>query len=214
MILLSLQKVNMVDNLNLSDELRARFDSLPRVVQGAITSSDVQTRLRSLAETYKLHLDQWDVLENTVILALLGFVPVTELAHHIETEVGMSRESAGALANNISLTIFEPIRKELERQLEHPAAQEKVVTDVEAARAQALQGSRDQVSGVREESVTNSWPTPPVAPSTPPVMPATPPQPPNEIKITRPSESTAYKPGEPSSTRTVVHDDPYRVPPV
>ena len=195
-------------NLNLNDELRARFSSLPKVVQNAITSSDVQNNLRALANTYKLHLDQWDTLENTVILGLLGFVPIADLAYHISTKVGMPREKAEELAGTISKIVFEPIRQELERQLEHPEAQTKQVSAIEAARNQTL-GTRDEGRGMEAQEISTQ-----TVPAAPQIAPATPPSPVPDIKVTRPSESTAYKPGETSAQRATVHDDPYREPPL
>ena len=121
--------------------LQERFVQLPKVVQDAIRSADVEKRMRELAENNKLHLDQWQTLENEVMLALLGFQPTEDLAKNIESQVGVTPEVAKSLAGNISKTVFEPIREELERQLEHPEAKVAVVSGVEAARVQELQGN-------------------------------------------------------------------------
>lgn len=174
-------------------ELKKRLLSLPQVVQDAITSADIDKQLRALSVTHKLHLDQWEKLENEVTLSLLGIQHIEDLEKNIQQEVGLSQPIAEQLAKSISLHIFEPIRAELERQLEHPAAQEKEVSAIETARTQQL-GENN------------------VPPAT--ISPATPPLTQSGIKVTRPSDSSSYKPGEPSSTRAVVHDDPYRVPPV
>ena len=185
---------------DLQKALNERLNELPQVVRNAISSAGVEKRLRALADTQKLHLDQWQTLENEVMLTLLGFQQLTDLEKNIKNEVGVSDDVARTLTMSANEFVFEPIRQELERQLEHPAAQEKEVSDVEAARTQQLNENKEA--------------PPPSVPTIPPVMPATPPAPLPEIKVVRPSESTAYKPGEPSSTRAVVHDDPYREPPV
>lgn len=177
---------------------------LPPVVQRAIMSADVEKQLRSLAETHKLHLDQWQVLENLVMMTLLGIRQIEAMENNIQREVGVTVEVAEELTENINKIVFEPIREELERQLEHPEAKEKEVSGVEAARNQALAGA--EVQPVVE--------TPPAPPPTPPVQPATPPPPMPEAKVARPSDSSAYKPGETSAQRATVHDDPYREPPV
>lgn len=182
---------------NLKTELKKRLSALPKVLQDAITSADIDKQLRALSVTHKLHLDQWEKLENEVVLSLLGIQHVEDLEKNIQQEVGISQEVARQIAESISLNIFEPIRQELERQLEHPAAQEKEVSDIEAARTEQLH-ARGEVAATSQA----------------PIFPATPPLPAPEIKVVRPSESSTYKPGEASSTRAVVHDDPYRVPPV
>lgn len=187
--------------------IRERLASLPLVVRQAIASSDVEGHLRTLANTHKLHLDQWEILENQVMLALLGIRRAEEMEEHISQEVGVSIEIAKVLAEDINIHIFEPIREELERQLEHPAAEEKVVSDIQAAGEQQLQGAREQSESNHEDTPSQTVEASPAPSMTPP---GTPPAPKTDVKVTRPSESTAYKPGETSAARATVHDDPYR----
>src|SRR5262249_27999899 len=108
------------------DEVKARlkekFNELPKVVQNAITSADIQKQLRAVADNHKLHLDQWGILENEVMMTLLGFQESQNLAANIQSEVGVSAEDAAVLAVEINKIVFEPIRAELERGLEHPEA--------------------------------------------------------------------------------------------
>src|SRR3990167_1319619 len=94
----------------LDHKLQERFAQLPKVVQDAITSADVEKQLRTLANTHKLHLDQWQNLENEVMLTLLGFVDPEKLQENIQKEVGVSAEIATELAADISRIVFEPIR--------------------------------------------------------------------------------------------------------
>lgn len=178
--------------LTLDEELHARFAELPKVVQEAITSAEVEQHLRTLATTHKLHLDQWQLLENQVILALLGALPVQELPERIAHSIGVDGELASAIAKDISNVVFEPIRQELERQLEHPEAHEKQLSGVETFREQALGGEQVQETGAS----MNPSPTPPA--------------PKAETTVARTPASGAYKPGEASTTRRSVVDDPYR----
>src|ERR1700761_2951610 len=103
---------------DLQQQIADRFKQLPKVVQDAITSADVEKRMRELADTQKLHLDQWEALENEEMLTLLGFQPIDELEKNIKSEVGVTDEVAKALTESISKIVFEPIRGELERSLE------------------------------------------------------------------------------------------------
>ncbi len=128
--------------------LKERFTQLPKVVQNAITSADVQKHLREMANTQKLHIDQWESLEYEVLMTLFGVTPVDELEIHIKKNVGVSDEVAKELTENISKIVFEPIRKELEREL----------ADFEAG---ALAAKTPATKGV------------PVAPATPPQPPST-----------------------------------------
>ena len=104
--------------------IKERMAQLPPVVRSAITSADIEKNLRTLADTHKLHLDQWQVLENLVMMTLLGVQQSELLEKNIVAEVGVSADIAYELAENINKIVFEPIRQELERQLEHPEAQE------------------------------------------------------------------------------------------
>ena len=201
----------------LQKELEVRLKELPKVVRDAIRSADIEKRLRSLADTHKLHLDQWGKLENEVMLALLGFQPVEDLQQNIKSEVGTSDEIAAALAADISKGVFEPIRQELERELEHPDAKAKEEGAVEGMRTQMLGEQRAENS---EQKIARGEQAPeeklPVVASplpAPSVVSATPPPPPPTEKAVRMPASGAYKPGEASATRKDVHDDPYREPP-
>jgi len=177
------------DQNEFQKQLAERFKQLPKVVQNSITSADVQKRLRELASAHQLHIDEWDALENEVMLTIMGFERPENLEKNIQKETGTSSEVAHALAASISQIVFEPIRQELERQLEHPAAKEVVLTGVEAARSQALGQSAATAS---------------------PAPSPTPPAPTPETTATRAPASGAYKPGEASSARKEVVDDPYR----
>lgn len=194
----------MDDSQELRQLIEERLASLPPVVQQAIASSDIQAHLRGLSTTHKLHLDQWESLEHEVMMTLLGIHAVEDLEKNIVTEVNVPPEIARTLAENINNIVFEPIRQELERQLEHPDAQVKEVSSVEAAGAEAL-----AIAHATPESAAPA-PTLPVAPA---VIPATPPAAVPDVKVTRPSESSLYKPGQTSAQRAEVHDDPYREPP-
>jgi len=160
-----------------------RMAELPQVVQDAITSADVAKRLRELATTHLLHLDQWESLENEVRMTLLGINDSADLEKNIAKKVGVTAEVAQSLTDDISTVIFEPIREELERQLDHPDAQAKVESDIDRMTAQVL--------------------APPPAPiSSAPTAP--------ETKVERAPLSDTYKTGEMSTARKDVHNDPYR----
>ena len=178
--------------IDLKETLAQRFKELPAPVQRAITSSDVEKRLRELATQHRLHVDQWDALENEVMLALLGFEHPQDLEKNLAAALGAGVEGVQTIAKDINKIIFEPIREELERELEHPQAQEKQLTEAEAARQQLLEGGE-------------TGETPPATPPAP-----TPPAPKTDALVARTPASGAYKPGEPSTSRKSVVDDPYR----
>jgi len=145
---------------NTQKQLRERFEELPEVVRNAITSADVQKQLRAVSEKHQLHIDQWGKLENEVMLTLLGFQEPAELPANIQNEVSISAEEAQSLAVDINTIVFEPIRQELERQLEHPDAQAKEVTDAEEVRDQVLASEASSVAPAPAGGVLPATPPP------------------------------------------------------
>jgi len=136
-------KPDMQPQMDIQKLIRERFAQLPKVVQTAITSADIEKQLRELANTHKLHLDQWQTLENEVVMTLIGINPVEELSVNLQKQLAVSNEIAKSLTADISKIVFEPIREQLERELEHPDAKAAEVSGVEAARTQIL-GSEDR----------------------------------------------------------------------
>ncbi len=173
-----------------------RLALLPPVVQQAIQSADLEKHLRALADSHKLHIDQWELLENEVKLALLGFEDAEKLPENLRDVVGVDTQTADELATAINDEIFEPIREELERALTHPKAKTAAVDGIEQARQDALALARQ---------------TGEAAPPT--IQPATPPAQKPEGNIIRAPLSDTYKPSIPSTERKDVHGDPYREPP-
>ncbi len=181
------------NNSEIQLQLREQFARLPKVLQDIISSAAIGEQLKNLAKEHQLHLDQWGLLEEEVMLTLLGVEEAADLEKNISRELGVPSDIAKGLAQDISLIIFEPIREELERELEHPDAKAADVSGVEAARAQML----GDAAGA-------------LVPPAPRVLPATPPAAPPEGKIGRAPVSAAYRAGEPSTVRASVDDDPYR----
>lgn len=190
----------------LGELIRERFASLPAVVQQAIVSADISKRLQELAKKHNLHLDQWEALENEVQLTLLGVKTSEKLSENIQSEIGVDVQTAIALATDISQIVFEPIRQELERQLEHPAAVAEKTTGVEDMRTQVLTDAAHDVSTAAAQSA----PAAPAVASAPAIAPGTPPAPPVTAQVERAPVSSTYAPAAPSHERKTIEGDPYR----
>lgn len=173
--------------------IEEQFQKLPSSVRKAITSGDIKEKFQKLVQVHKLHLDQWETIENLILLTILGIHPPQELPEKIVAESGLDSESASKLVEDVALLIFKPIREELERELGAPQAQEEEVSDMDKLRQEVLADK------------------PAVVPA---VTPATPPAPPPSEKIARAPASGAYVPGQTSVERANVVDDPYRETPL
>jgi len=192
---------------SIDEILEKRIQELPAPVRAAISSADTQKRLRTLADNHKLHLDQWEQLENQVMLTLLGFFPIESLADNIAKGAKIDAHAAKELALQIGEQIFDPIRERLERELEHPQAHLENIDDIEVVR-------REELGGQSAGDVLSPTTTPPSAPTPQPIQPGTPPppKPATVVSETPAAAPVSYKPGEPSTARKTVHDDPYREP--
>lgn len=193
----NMDPINSGSEVDVNKAFAERLASLPPVVQQAIQSADLEKHLRALADTHKLHIDQWELLQNEVKLALLGFEDAEKLPENLEKEVGVDHETAMALAQAINDEVFEPIREQLERGLAHPEAK-------------AVQN--DAIEQARQAAIAMAKQSGEAAPATP--QPATPPAPAPEGKAVRAPLSETYKPSVPSSERKAVEGDPYREPPL
>lgn len=176
--------MNPSSDTALTAQLQQRFQQLPKVVQDAIQSADIEKHMRALAETQKLHIDQWQSLDNVVLLTLLGFQRVENLQERIKKEVGVDDATAASLSENISKIVFEPVREELERYLSHPDAKAKEVSDIEAVGKAAIAAEQGAPEKAAQPVVRTS------------------------------AVSESYKAGETSAVRKDIHNDPYRESPL
>lgn len=191
------------DRAELKRVFEERLAQLPPAVQHALQKADVETRLRGLAGLHQLHIDQWELLENQVKLALYGFEDAANLQKNLQEVVGVDAATAETLGNDINDMIFEPVREELERELGNPEAKKEVVSDMETARQDILAEHATDLPTVLPVANTGI-----VKPSS--ILPATPPPPPPQGVVVRAPAPETYKPQEPSSVRPHVAGDPYR----
>jgi hypothetical protein len=100
---------------DLHEKTRQRFNEVPKLVQEVIRSPDTEKHLRALAAANKLSPEQYEPLENEVMLALLDFQPIERLGHNIKIVLGVSDKFADRLVADIANLIFDPLRQALDR---------------------------------------------------------------------------------------------------
>lgn len=186
-------------SLHTPDQIKARFEELPEVVQDAILDSDVPGGLRALYEESNLHLDKWETLQRIVMSALVGLMPTSGIGAALTAELATDEATTAALVEGLATRVFQPVRERLERGLGHPEAKIEEVSDVEKLRQEVLKSE-------------GAIPPPPSQAAAP--VPGTPPPPKPDAKVVRGPASGAYKPGEASTERKAVIDDPYREQPL
>lgn len=107
----------------LDEIIDERFTELPQAVQDALTDVGVEQKLRVLSSSYKLHLDQWVLLENEIMLTLLGIEDPKNMAKNISKEVGIDDATAQKLVADIAVQIFKPIREQMQVTLDNESIQ-------------------------------------------------------------------------------------------
>lgn len=168
-------------------ELDAIVQSLHPVIKSAIQSSKINIFLQSLVKKYKIPLDKFNGLEAAVLMVLVGALRSEDVVQTFVSDIGIEKSIADTLASDLNVGIFAPIREEIERQLDHPDAKEKVGTPIE-----------DMTSEILKTVSENSAPTTA--------------QTQQDALIT--TDTTSYHAGTPSTARKDVHNDPYREQPL
>ncbi|MCD5384656.1 MAG: hypothetical protein LRZ97_01945 [Candidatus Pacebacteria bacterium] len=98
-------------------QIQDAYAALPKVVQDVITDSDVQAKLRELSKVYSLHLDKWTILENEIMMALLGINEPQDLPSNIVSNVGLTKEQATKITEAVISIVFDPIQDELKSEV-------------------------------------------------------------------------------------------------
>lgn len=179
----------MTTQPNIQQELAQRFAELPQSVQDAVTSADVEKKLRALSQKHKLHLDQWVLLENEIMLTLLGVEDPADMAANIAKEVRVTPEVAQAIVADIATLVFAPIRQALQQGIPGDALNRQTTTNTVQSDAAGLVMPNQQNTDAQEQQeqlITKQKPTDLSGPS--------------------------YQSGTSSTARKNVVGDPYREP--
>lgn len=96
------------------EQIEERFNALPVSVQEALASAKTGERLRRIGTRHDLHIDQLGILNNITGFVILGFLERSEYLPTLIEELNISRESAGAILEDVNTEILAPIRTSLE----------------------------------------------------------------------------------------------------
>ncbi len=210
------------DAKTIEELISSRLAELPDYVKHAIASVSPSQKVAAIAQQNNLHVDQAGVLEQEVLLSMLGITDPNAFADELVTEGGFERVVADKIAGEVAAELFLPIRDAMRRFTDEEAAREEKVPALPAedtqSAVQALGIARIQpgfqgVSGGRIEKVLE--PPRPVAQTAP--EPSLQPKP-RPALVHNPLEKTTVSAAEvvdvglskerPASYRT----DPYREP--
>lgn len=98
---------------DMQQKIEQRLAELPEDVQAAIASSDFDEKVRTIGQAQGLHIDQMEALSDEVMLAMLGFVGMDDLAKGVEQQVRLDPAKAQAITDAVNKEIFLPIRESM-----------------------------------------------------------------------------------------------------
>jgi hypothetical protein len=135
-----------------------RVKKLPPEVRDVLASDELHKKIVGIGEKHHLHIDQIGVLEDEVVLVMMGLANPGDLAEELTKQSSLELPKAEEVVADVSQEIFLPIREAMKKFAESNVAEKSVVMPSAA-------------------SVTNTAPTPtPIPPilATPAPAPTTP----------------------------------------
>lgn len=91
------------------------YKRLPFDLKKAIVSSEVRQQMQSIAEKHWLDADQANDLETETALVILGLRPPADFTTNIKNALNLPEEKARAIAEDINVEIFRPVRESLRK---------------------------------------------------------------------------------------------------
>jgi len=92
--------------------LDQRFSSLPKNVQDAIAQSNWKATLYTIAEKYKLTVEQMGILEETTIKVILGEIKPDKYEEELSSKITISKEDILNIVKDVNENILKKIIEE------------------------------------------------------------------------------------------------------
>lgn len=146
---------------DIAKKVAARFEELPELVQNAIKSADFDQKMQGVVQRHQLHIDQAGALGDETLMVMMGFTPPAEFAESIEKQLNVSKAQSEAIAQDVSDSLFIPIREAMQEFLENKALLQTIVSEKPNAQKPSA-------------PVAPAAPTPMAAPTPPPPAQAAP----------------------------------------
>jgi len=113
-------------NNSLKDTIQNHMKNLPQDVQEAIHASSWERKILDIGRKYGLHVDQLEILQTELSLAVLGLTDRSEFVRETMREARIDKHVMETMVMDINREIFEPIRERLRqsRQYEYEVERE------------------------------------------------------------------------------------------
>jgi len=108
--------------------IRERFDSLPKMVQEVILSSDYENSLIEIGKQFQLNVEQLGALEQETTMTMMGLIPLADFETELTREVNVDKEKGSRISKEVNEKVFLKIRELLKLmntgELDEPLAEE------------------------------------------------------------------------------------------
>src|SRR3989338_2133517 len=102
--------------MNLSnEEITKKIKSLPQDLQDAFFSDEVSQNIIDVGKKHGLMLDKTGILGDETTLIMLGIVPTSDFIKKLSERLGVDKEKAKAIAEDINQKVFQQIRASLRK---------------------------------------------------------------------------------------------------
>lgn len=102
-----------MDN-SLDEQIKKRLAELPEDVRLAVQASDLGDKINSIGSKHQLHIDQVGVLEDEIMLVMLGFTDPGGFTSRIQQGLHIDQQEAAQLTEEVSEQFFLPLRESMQ----------------------------------------------------------------------------------------------------
>lgn len=118
----------MINN-SLKNTIDQHMKNLPEDVQEAIHASSWERKILDIGRKYGLHVDQLEILQTELSLAVLGLTEREEFVQETMREARIDKHVMETMVMDINREIFEPIRERLRLSRQHEYEVEREETE-------------------------------------------------------------------------------------
>lgn len=122
-----------------AEEIQDKFETLPKELQDAVTSPDINNKIQEIGARHELHIDQIGELVDQIGLVMLGLEKSSNFVTDTSARLSIGPKEAKAIADDINKEIFSIIREKM-RDIEEG-------TEKEAATAETAISSVERAGG-------------------------------------------------------------------
>ncbi|PIR69583.1 MAG: hypothetical protein COU47_02400 [Candidatus Niyogibacteria bacterium CG10_big_fil_rev_8_21_14_0_10_46_36] len=149
------------------EEIQKRFKALPEALREAIFSAEISETLLAIGKKYNLPLDKVGELSTETSLVMLGVTHPNQYISNLQKVLGVERDIARNIAQEVNAQIFAKIRSELKtlhKITENEDAPEKAAASKPPAMEPARAPEPEKTSPPSSIKPFGHWDLPPVPP--------------------------------------------------